>query len=71
MANMMFPDTSNYQQNAALCRAAARFRATGNSQVDYEHAPLKPFAAIREKFNSGDIYGPTRFVAGQEELRAA
>jgi len=63
---MMFPDTNNDQQLAAIRRAAERFRAAGNSNP--EHTTLKPFAATQERFNSGDTNEPMLCVADQEEL---
>jgi len=45
---MMFPDTSNDQQLAALRHTAERFRAAGNSQVANEQETRKSFAPMRK-----------------------
>jgi hypothetical protein len=71
MANMMFPDTSNHQQLAALRRTTERYRAAGNSQAEYEHSTLKPFAPMKEGFNLGGAYEPKHFVSACEELSLA
>jgi hypothetical protein len=64
---MMFPDTSNSQQNAALRRAAERFRAAGNSHVVHEHDTRKPFAPMREEFNASRASGRERYASAPEE----
>jgi hypothetical protein len=49
---MMFPDTSNDQQLAALRHTAERFRAAGSSQVANEHETRKLIAPMREGINA-------------------
>ena len=71
MANMMFPDTSNDQQLAALRRTAERYRAAGSSRVAYEHTTLKPLPPMREGFNSGGAYEPQYFVSASEQRTLA
>ena len=68
---MMFPDTNNNQQLAALRRTTERYRAAGNSQVVYQHTMLKPFATMREGFNLGGAYQPKHFASAREELSLA
>ncbi len=63
---MMFPDTSNDQQLAALRRSAERYRAAGNSPVEREHDSLKPLPQIWEGFNSGSAYSPESYASAPD-----
>jgi hypothetical protein len=65
---MMFPDTSNDQQLAALRRAAERYRAANCSQVAYQHTTLKPLPSMREELSSRGAYEPQHFISALEEL---
>jgi hypothetical protein len=51
---MMFPDTSNAQQNAALRQAAERSQAASNPQYEYAYSTWTPLPPKREgiSFNS-------------------
>ena len=64
---MMFPDTSNDQQLAALRRTAERFRAAGNSPDESERATWKPYSSMREGFNSGSACQPNHLASAREE----
>jgi hypothetical protein len=68
---MMFPDTSNDQQLAALRRTAERFRTAGNTRAEFARATLKPFAPTRESFNSGDAFATELYALATEELSLA
>jgi hypothetical protein len=52
MASMMFPDTSNDQQLAAIRHTAERSLAVVNSRVAREHETRQPIAPMREGFNA-------------------
>ena len=67
MANMMFPDTSNDQQLAALRHTAERSRAAGNSQLAYQHTTLQPFAPMKERFCSASTFESERYTSALEE----
>jgi len=68
---MMFPDTSNDQQLAALRRTAERYRAANNASVEHERAPWKPLPPMREEFNSCGAYEPEHFASAREERSLA
>jgi hypothetical protein len=64
---MMFPDTSNDQQLAALRRTAERYRAANNAPAERERAPWKPLPPMREEFNAGGAYEAEHFASAREE----
>ena len=45
---MMFPDTSNAQQSAALRQAAERSQAASNPQYEYAYSTWTPLQPRRE-----------------------
>jgi hypothetical protein len=71
MANMMFPDTSNDQQLAALRRTAERYRVANNSPVEHERETWKPLPPKREGFNADGAYEPEHFASPREERSIA
>ncbi len=68
---MMFPDTSNDQQLAALRRTAERYRAASNSPVEHERETCKPLPPMREGFNAAGAYDPKHFAAAREKRSLA
>ena len=68
---MMFPDTSNDRQLAALRRTAERYRAANNASVEHERAPWKPLPPMREGFNAGGASEPEHFALAREERSRA
>jgi hypothetical protein len=73
MANMMFPDTSNDQQLAALRRTAERYRAANNSPIEHEREreTRKPLPPMREGFNADGAYEPEHFVSARKKRSLA
>jgi hypothetical protein len=65
---MMFPDTSNAQQSAALRQAAERSQAASNPQYEYAYSTWTPLPLRRERIFPSSI-SATRFTAAQEVLR--
>ena len=68
---MMFPDTNNDQQLAALRRTAERYRAANNSPVERERETQKPLPPMREEFNADGAYEPEHFASAREERSLA
>ena len=70
---MMFPDTSNDQQLAALRRTAERYRAADNAPVEHEHEreTLKPLPPMQEGFNADSAHEPEHFASAREKRRLA
>ena len=66
---MMFPDTSNAQQSAALHQAAERSLAASNTAYEYGYATWSPMPPRREELTG--IRTPSRYVSAQETLRQA
>jgi uncharacterized protein (DUF39 family) len=65
---MMFPDTSNDQQLAALRRTAERYRAAGNTRSEYVRTTWKPLPPKREEMNSAGAYGLVRYDSVTKDL---
>jgi hypothetical protein len=68
---MMFPDTSNAQQSAALRQAAERSRAVSSPQSDYSPTTWKPMPAMRNGFSVGAVFGQARYAPAHDALRYA
>jgi hypothetical protein len=64
---MMFPDTSNEQQYAALRQAAERARRLANPQHEYEQAACRPVPSMWEGFRSAGMLALSRFESTPEE----
>jgi len=65
---MMFPDTSNAQQSAALRQAAERSRSVSSPQSDYTPTAWKPVPAMRKGLVSSDSYAPQRYAPASNTL---
>lgn len=65
---MMFPDTSNAQQCAALRLAAERSQEASNPQYEYAYSTWEPLPPRREKL-LGSRLPATRFSTAHEVLR--
>ncbi|MFZ1084316.1 MAG: hypothetical protein WAN35_05055 [Terracidiphilus sp.] len=65
---MMFPDTSNAQQSAALRQAAERSQAASNTQYEYAYSTWTPVPPRREGFPPASLPA-TSYSAVREELR--
>jgi hypothetical protein len=68
---MMFPDTSNAQQSAALRQAAERSRSLCNSRNLYEPVKYKPIALRREAFTASSNQTRTGNPSIQEVIQAS
>jgi hypothetical protein len=68
---MMFPDTSNDQQRAALRFAAERSRAAGNSRDEFERSPLKPLPPAREESRAGRARELARYAVASSHFHFA
>ena len=66
---MMFPDTSNAQQSAALRQAAERSQAASNTEYEYGYATWSPTPPRREGLTS--IPPQAHYVSARETLRQA
>jgi hypothetical protein len=66
---MMFPDTSNAQQSAALRQAAERSPAASNTEYEYGYATWSPMPPRREGLTG--IPPQAHSVSTQETLRQA
>jgi hypothetical protein len=66
---MMFPDTSNAQQSAALRQAAERSQAASNTAYEYGYATWSPMPPRREGLNA--IPPHARSLSASETLRLA
>ena len=64
---MMFPDTSNAQQSAALHQAAERSLAASNTEYEYGYATWSP-TPPRPEGHTG-IHPPSRYASADETLR--
>ena len=65
---MMFPDTTNVQQSAALRQAAERSSAS-NSQYEYAYSTWSPLPPKREDLASASNPSPNRGNSSREALR--
>jgi hypothetical protein len=65
---MMFPDTSNSQQSAALRQAAERTQAASNPQYEYAYSTWTPLPPRREEVHSSS-HPAARNSTVHEELR--
>jgi hypothetical protein len=65
---MMFPDTSNAQQSAALRQAAERSQAASNTAYEYGYSTWDPMPPRREGLTSGSLHPPARYASAHEEL---
>ena len=63
---MMFPDTSNAQQCAALRQAAERSPAASNTEYEYGYATWSPTPPRPEGLTG--IPPQARYVSAREEL---
>ena len=63
---MMFPDTSNAQQSAALRQAAERSQAASNTAYEYGYATWSPTPPRREGLTG--IPPHARSLSAHEEL---
>ena len=68
---MMFPDTSNDQQLAALRRTAERYRVADNSPVEHEPETLEPLPPMREEFNADGAHEPEHLASAREKRNLA
>ena len=68
MADMMFPDTSNEQQRAALCHAAERARAISNPEDECERAMHMALVSMRDGIDLGSYHQLSRFASAPEGL---
>jgi hypothetical protein len=66
---MMFPDTSNAQQSAALRQAAERSPAASNTEYEYGYSTWSPMLPRREEPTG--IRTPSRYASAQETLGQA
>ena len=66
---MMFPDTSNAQQSAALRQAAERSQAASNTEYEYGYATWSPTPPRREGLTGIPLQA--RSLSAQETLRQA
>jgi hypothetical protein len=66
---MMFPDTSNAQQSAALRQAAERSQAASNTEYEYAYATWNPTPPRREGLTA--ILPQARSLTVHETLRQA
>ena len=66
---MMFPDTSNAQQSAALHQAAERSLAASNTAYEYGYATWSPTPPRREGLTG--IPPQARYASAHETLRQA
>ncbi|MGA3372652.1 MAG: hypothetical protein ABSC48_12930 [Terracidiphilus sp.] len=67
---MMFPDTGNEKQKAALRQAAERSQAA-IPQNDRERMMRDALASMREGFNSGTAQELARYASASDGLRPA
>ena len=67
---MMFPDTTNIQQSAALRQAAERSSAASNSQYEYAYSTWNPMPPKREELTSSSLPTQTRGSSTHEALRS-
>jgi hypothetical protein len=67
---MMFPDTTNDQQSAALRQAAERSSAASNSQYEYAYSTWNPMPPKREKFTPSSHPIPIHSNSTGEALRS-
>jgi hypothetical protein len=65
---MMFPDTSNAQQNAALRQAAERSHAASNPQYEYAYSTWTPLPP-RKEFLPPSSLPATRYSTAHEGFR--
>jgi hypothetical protein len=65
---MMFPDTSNAQQSAALRQAAERSQAASNPQYEYAYSTWTPLPPRRQGLSSTSLPAANLSTA-PEELR--
>jgi hypothetical protein len=63
---MMFPDTSNAQQSAALHQAAERSLAASNTAYEYGYATWSPTPPRPEGLTG--IHPPASSLSAHEEL---
>ena len=63
---MMFPDTSNAQQSAALRQAAERSQAASNTEYEYGYATWSPMPPRHEGLTA--IPPHARSLSAHEEL---
>jgi hypothetical protein len=63
---MMFPDTSNAQQSAALRQAAERSQAASNTEYEYGYATWSPMPPRRVGLTG--IPPQARSLSAHEEL---
>ncbi len=69
---MMFPDTSNDQQIAALRRAAERARAACNTHAEYARATWMPLPPRREELSTPAPHtDQVRYASAPKELSLA
>jgi hypothetical protein len=64
---MMFPDTSNAQQSAALRKAAERSQVASNPQYEYAYSTWSPLPPRREGIASS-IRPTVKYSTNREEL---
>jgi hypothetical protein len=64
---MMFPDTTDDKQCAALRHAAERARRLANPQLEYGQAMWKPMPPMRAGFDAGNPQQLSRYESGSEE----
>jgi hypothetical protein len=65
---MMFPDTSNTQQSAALRQAAERSQAASNPQYEYAYSTWTPLPPHREGISPAS-HPATHSSTAHEALR--
>jgi hypothetical protein len=65
-AAMMFPDTSNAQQSAALRQAAERSQAASNTEYEYAYATWNPTPPRRAAFTG--LPPQARSLSAREDL---
>ena len=63
---MMFPDTSNAQQSAALRQAAERSQAASNTEYEYGYSTWSPMPPRREGLTA--IVPQARSLSTRETL---
>jgi hypothetical protein len=63
---MMFPDTSNARQSAAIRQAADRSQAASSTQYEYAYSTWTPLPPRRESVPSASLRA-TSYSARREE----
>jgi hypothetical protein len=67
---MMFPDTGDEKQSAALRQAAERSHAA-NPQDEHQFVMRNAFVSMREGFSSGAAEELARYTSASDLLRPA